>query len=59
MVKLDDFIPGTKMTYQERIELAVADKRCDFTIGKEVNDINGGVSFATERSKTNQEKLKL
>ena len=48
-MELDDVIPGTIMTYRERIELAVADKRGNFVITNEISDVNNAIAYATER----------
>ena len=51
MEELDDLIPGTNMTYMERIELAVGDGRGVFSISDELDAVNGGRAYAKERIK--------
>lgn len=48
-MQLDDTIPKTNMTYKERIELAVGDKRGNLPITDEFSCVMGGTSYATER----------
>ena len=49
MKELDELIPGTNMTYQERIELAVGDGRGKYTITEELNGVRGAVEYARQR----------
>lgn len=51
MKVLEDVIPGTNMTYMERIELAVADGRGKFDVTGELDDIEGARQYALERMK--------
>ena len=51
MNKLDDHIPESDMSYREKIELAVSDKRGNFILTNELDEVDGGRSYAEERIK--------
>ena len=51
MNKLDDIIENASLSYRERIELAVGDKRGNFVLTDELDEVEGGRDYAEERIK--------
>lgn len=50
MFELDDLIPGTPMSYRERLELAIADKRGIFDFPPELKEVRGAAEYAAVRA---------
>lgn len=50
MLELDDLIPGTPMTYRERIELAAGDGQGDFEFPASLKNVRGAAEYAAARS---------
>ena len=50
LAKLDDFVPGSSMTYRERLELALGDKRGSLSLTDEIRSVEGGEKYAKARS---------
>lgn len=49
MHKLDDLIPGSPMTYRERLELCIGDKRGNYSLSPELMEVNGAIDYAKNR----------
>lgn len=48
-MKLDELIENTKMTYRERLELAIGDSRGNFKLTPELKMVEGATEYAKER----------
>lgn len=63
MIKLDDLVLNSNLTYREQIELVIGDKRGNFNLTNELDTVENGRNYAIERinfwKNWNQEYAKI